>query len=334
MISVIIVGFNSRKYMEDCLSSLLASTYKEFRAIFVDNNSSDDSIEYIKHNFPTVIVINSQRNLGFAGGNNLGIEEAIRLKSDYIFLLNPDTVTDKKCLETLIGKANKNTVLQPLILLHENNKKTNLINTTGNYLNFLGISYCSNYRKPLTIAKEQDIPTASGAAVLIPIEAIQRVGMFDESFFMYHEDVDLFWRMRLAGFNIKLIPEAKIWHKYSFSRNKSKIYYSERNRIIFLLKNFSTTYLIAIFPAMFINEIAILIFSIFNNTFFEKIKSYFFLIRALKSILKKRRLNVSEGEDKIIKKYIRGEIDFSEVKVPRFYSCLLDIYWKIIRPVV
>ena len=259
MISIIIVGYNSLKYLDDCLSSLFESSYKNFEVIFVDNNSKDSSMSFIKKAFSTVEIIESKKNLGFAGGNNLGIKKALKNKSEYIFLLNPDTIIDKDCLEKLINKADDRTILQPLILLHENSKKTNLINTTGGYLNFLGFSYCSDYRLDKKMAKEKDIAIASGAAVFIPAEILRKIGLFDESFFMYHEDVDLFWRARLFGHNIKLLPNALVWHKYSFSKNNKKIFYVERNRLLFLYKNFELKYWILILPIFIFNEIIVVL---------------------------------------------------------------------------
>lgn len=327
MISIIIVGYNSKKYLDECLSSIFASTFKKFEVIFVDNCSKDGSVNYIKNNFPNVSVIENATNSGFTGGNNIGIQRAIENGSDYVFILNPDTVIDKNCLEILAKNADNKTIAQPLILLHENGEKTDLINTTGNYLNFLGISYCNNYRKPSSVAIDQDIPLASGAAALIPINAIKKAGMFDESFFMYHEDVDLFWRMRMAGYNIGLITSALVWHKYSFSKNKNKLFYVERNRIKFLLKNFNPWYWILIFPIFVVNEFLILIYSLKDGWFKLKIKSLIDAFKLTHSYKKSSPGNLSK-----IKRYLGYNLSFAEAKNILFvpYSWLLFLYFKLI----
>jgi len=334
MISIIIVGYNGRSYIDDCLSSINASSYKHLRIIFVDNASVDYSATHIKRKFPKVILLESRRNLGFAGGNNLGIKKAIDLGTDYVFLLNQDTIIDKECLNSLIKKADQNTILQPLILLYENGKQTKLINTTGNYLNFLGIGFCRDYRKNMDDAIEEEIPTASGAAVLIPLKALKEVGTFDELFFMYYEDVDLFWRMRLHGYSIKLIPEAKVWHKYSFGSNKNKLYFAERNRLLFMLKNFSSKYLLVISPAFVVNELCTIAYAAISGWGIKKIMSYYSIISIRREIFDYRKINseiISETAPSL-KKYIGPDVTFSEVNsiFLRPYARLVKTYYQII----
>ncbi|MFA6423035.1 MAG: glycosyltransferase [Patescibacteria group bacterium] len=334
MISVIIVGYNSEKYLNDCLASIYTSTIKKFRVIFVDNNSNDDSVKFIQENFKEVIIIKSKENNGFAKGNNIGIQKAIELGSEYVFLINPDTIIDPNCIEILLNKSDPNTVLQPLILLHENGEKTNLINTSGGVLHYLGFSYCSDYRKNKNDVTEKDIAIASGAAVLVPTNILNKIGLFDELFFMYHEDVDLFWRARMYGYNIRLIPDALIWHKYSFSRNKDKMFYTERNRLLFLFKNFSLRYLLLILPIFVFNEIFILIYALLTGWLGYKIKSYISLIRLLPKEFEKRKQNklVSNKSERKNKKFISSEISFSEFAIFLIqpYNYAINFYWKLI----
>ena len=329
-----IVSYNSKIFLEDCLSSIFASTVDNLVVYLVDNNSSDGSVNFAKKNYPAVRVIESKENLGFAGGNNLGIREALKHKPEHIFLLNPDTIIAKDCLAKLLEKADQKTVMQPLILIHDGTSKTDLINTTGNHLNFLGISYCDDYKKTSTVAQEKEITTASGAAVWFPASILRKIGLFDESFFLYHEDLDLCWRARLYGYNIKLIPDAKIWHKYSFSRNKNKFFYIERNRLLFLYKNFSWKYLILIFPAFLINEIAMILYSLPSGWFPLKMKSYYSAIQLLGKESKERKNNFSNHikTETNLKNFINAEISFSEVKNPLFhpYNVILKLYWAAI----
>lgn len=122
MIGVVVVGFNNRHDLKGCLDSLLKSGYKKFKAIYVDNGSSDGSADFVEKSYQKVIVIRNS-NTGYAGGNNLGIKQALKLKCDYIFLLNPDTLIDQNCLEELAKHADSKTILQPLILIYEKGKK-------------------------------------------------------------------------------------------------------------------------------------------------------------------------------------------------------------------
>lgn len=333
MISIIIVGYNSKKDLPDCLESIYKSSYKDFRIIFVDNDSSDGSLEFINEKYPKVISIKN-KNTGYAGGNNVGIQKAMELHSEYVFLLNPDTIIEKDCLKNLVEKADGKTILQPLILLNIKGKNTDLINTTGGHLNFLGFSYCSDYKENKTAAKEKDVAIASGAAAFIPTALFKKVGLFDKSFFMYHEDVDLFWRARLHRFNIRLIPQALVWHKYAFSKNKNKFYHVEKNRLLFLYKNFSLSYLILIFPIFLLNEILMLLYSLLSGWIIQKLKSYFSVINLLgkESIQRKKNLRFIHKSETKLKKYLSPNLQFSEINNPLFsiYNLFLRLYWFII----
>lgn len=327
MISIIVVGYNSKKDLPECFDSIQKSTFKKYRIIFVDNDSTDGSLDFVKNKYPEIITIKN-KNTGYAGGNNVGIRKAIEFRDEYVFLLNPDTIIDKDCLAELITKADKKTVLQPLILLNINGKNTDLINTTGGHLNFLGFSYCSDYKEDKSIAKEKDIAIASGAAVFMPTSMFEEIGFLDESFFMYHEDVDLFWRARLSGFNIKLIPSSVLWHKYSFSKNKNKLFYAERNRLVFLYKNFPLRYRILILPAFVINEILMLIYSLLTGWSMLKIKAYGSAISNIfKLTIKPQKLSKKN------KFFIQAGIQFSELKSPVFipYNVFLTGYWYLIK---
>lgn len=339
MVGIVVVTYNSRKDIGPCLLSVYKSSYKRFKVFLVDNNSIDSTAGFVKEKFPQVDISVLKKNIGFAAGQNLGIKKALKKGCKSVFLLNPDTLIDKKCLNELIIKSDDQTILQPLILIHNGEKKTKLINTTGGVLNFLGFSYCGNYRKNMdTVREDRDIAVASGAAMFVPSNILKKVGLFDENFFMYHEDVDLTYRARISGYNIKLISSALVWHKYSFSKNKQKYYHFEKNRQLFLWRNFSLKYLILIFPAYIVTEILMLIYSLISGWFLLKIKSYFFILKLFskeRKIRQKNYKNIKKNE-KILKKYLCSEIAFSEVKNPLFtpYNVILMLYWHLIKALI
>lgn len=332
MISIIIVGYNSQKYLGSCLKSVFASSYENFRVILVDNNSSDDSVEFVKKSFQDVVIIKNEDNFGFAKANNIGIEAALKMGTDYVLILNPDTMLDEKCLEILVGKAKNKTILQPLILLSQDGKKTDLVNTNGNYLNFLGFSYCNSYKVKKDTVSAGNVTLGSGAGSFIPAQAL-RDNLFDEDFFMYHEDVDLFWRLRLAGYEIILVPQALIWHDYSFSRNKKKMFYAERNRLLFLFKNFSTKYLILILPLLLVNEILMIIFSLISGWLPFKLESYVSFFKLLPKKLRDKRLIKHKLTERELKKYLGAQIHYQEVSFDFIflpYNAILLLYWYVI----
>ncbi|MFA5158282.1 MAG: glycosyltransferase [Patescibacteria group bacterium] len=335
MIAILIVGYNSKKDLPDCLESIYSSSYKDFQVFFVDN-SNDGSSDYLKKNFPKVEVIENSDNLGYAGGNNLLMKLAAP-KADYFFLLNADTIIDKDCLKKLAEHADQKTILQPLLLLHRNGQKTDLINTDGNYLNFLGFSYCGNlgkkyatdYRLPTT-----GIPLASGAAMFLPVGVYKKIGDFDQSYFIYHEDADLSIRARVAGYDIKLIESAILWHKYSFSKHKSKFYYAERNRLKFLLKNFSFKYLALIFPAFVVTELMMILYALIGGWVIEKFKGYGDVIKTMSATLSERKkiLKLKKIKDSELKRVIGPWLTFSELRNPLLfvYNIFLVLWWYLI----
>ncbi len=340
MTAIIIVGFNSRNFLPDCLGSIFRSECGKFKVIFVDNCSTDDSLEYIESNFPEVLAIKNKGNYGFAEANNIGIRQAKKIGAKYIMLLNPDTVIDLKCLRILSEKVNDKEILQPLVLLHDG-QKTNLINTAGNVVHILGFSYCGSYRQgyQANLSKEKPIALASGAAAFIPMPILDRIGLFDSEFFMYHEDVDLFWRARMAGYDIKLEPAALVWHKYSFSRNMKKMYLAERNRLAFMTKNFQCRTLLLLLPLGLITELAMIAYSLKEGWFSKKLSSYFGYLKLLPHLVACRR-RIQKGRkvtDRVLMdRYGSTALKFSEMDIPalNWFNAINNLYWQVIRKVL
>lgn len=335
MISIVIVGYNSQPHLKTCFDALYQSTTKDFSIIFVDNNSSDTSLAFIKKEYPNVIIIANNENHGFAKANNIGIARAIELKSEAVFLLNPDTAVDPHCLELLVKSSDEQSILQPIILL-DPIARTTKVNTTGGVLSILGFSYCSDYKAAATdFTEEMQRPVASGAAMFIPTPIIKRLGGFDEQFFMYHEDIDLSWRARLLGYDIRLIPAAKVWHKYSFGRNDQKLYQVERNRILFLLKNFSLRYWLLLLPLFLLTELATCCYLALTGQAGIKFKSYRSLIelwpkiQATRSIIQKSR----QKSDRELAPLLADRVQFSEMVIPLLkpYNGLVGLYWQMMR---
>jgi len=334
MIAIIIVGYKSKKDLPDCLESIYTSSYKDFQVFFVDN-SADGSCDYVRKHFPKVKIVDNDQNLGYAGGNNLLMNLAAKAGAEYFFLLNADTIIEKDCLQKLVNGADKKTILQPLLLLYRDGQKTDLINTDGNYLNFLGFSYCDNLGKNKSQAKPAgSIPLASGAAMFLPVQVFEKIGNFDQSYFIYHEDADLSIRARLAGFDIKLMPSSILWHKYSFSKHKSKFFYAERNRLKFLLKNFSLKYLILVFPAFLITEIMMILYSIAGGWVVEKFKGYAEVLKLLGPTLTERKkiVKIRKITDRELKNSIGPWLRFSELSNPLIsvYNLFLVLWWYLV----
>lgn len=331
-VAVIIVAWNSEKYLKECLDSLYQQNFTNFTLFFVDNNSPDNSGDMAR-NYKNIELIKNKDNLGFAGGNNVGIKKALEKNYKYVLLANPDTVMDKDWLGSLYDTMEKHSeagACQSKVLLYD----SKLINTTGNILHYLGFSYCGDYKKEKSSETTQKITLASGSSVIFRSSVLRKVGLLDEDFFMYHEDVDLSWRIKECGYSLLFEPKSIIYHKYSFSRNKKKFYYAERNRLVFALKNYQLRTLILLSPVFFVTELLMIAYSITGGWFNFKVDSYRDIIKSWGKIMKKRQ-EIQKNRtvsDSVLKKEFSKDLNFDEVNTPLFVplNLFFRFYWFLI----
>lgn len=243
MLGVVIVTYNSENYIRDCLESVLldpssrargllrdssgltplkgGTAFKEnaVRVFVVDNNSKDETVKIIRDNFPEVELILNDSNLGFAKAINQGIRDCLSNGCEYILVLNPDTKVERGAIEemTKVMKSDKKVgVVQPLITLMSDPEK---INTWGNEYKGFGLVSLGGFRQEVPSAKNPKLPNrqiefASGACMLIKSPIFKEIGLFDERFFLYFEDTEFSERVRKAGYEIRLAPEARVQHDY------------------------------------------------------------------------------------------------------------------------
>ncbi len=242
LVSLITINYNQAAVTCDLLESTRNLTYPNVEIIVVDNGSKEDPTEQIRQGaYPNVTVIVSPENLGFSGGNNLGIRHA---RGDYYFLLNNDTIVTPDLLEQLLKPFSQNPavgVCCPKIRYFD---QPNIIQYAGYHpLNeFTGRTWAIGLMEPDQGQHEQPGPTwfAHGAAMLVSREVLERAGSLDDSFFLYYEELDWSMRIRRAGFQIYYQPEALIYHRESMSVGKAntlKVYYHTRNRLWFMRRN-------------------------------------------------------------------------------------------------
>jgi len=245
--SVIIVNWNGKIYLKDCLLSVLDQTYPDYEVILVDNGSTDGSVAFIEKDFPEIHLIRLDRNYGFAKANNIGIEKALKDKrTEYVALLNNDAYVDRRWLEELVACAEKSEnagMVASKILF----AGLNTINSIGTIILKDGspahLGGKETDRGQYDLTEETFAPCA--AAALYTRRMLEDVGFFDEDFFAYMEDVDLGWRARLAGWRCTPAPNAYAYHKHSATSKRYsefKIYQIERNRVYLLVKNFPAKY--------------------------------------------------------------------------------------------
>ena len=220
LVAVIQVAYGGRDYTLACLKSLGKSNYKNLKIILVDNDSPDDTSELVSKSFPEVEIIKIGKNLGFAGGNNVGIDRALQSGVQFILLLNNDTEVDPDAIDKLVERAQKTDKLGaigPTIYYHS---APDLIWSAGGIINFKWsfLKHRGIREKDRGQYSESvEVDYLTGCAIMFPAKIISEVGKLDESYWMYYEDADLCARLKRAGYKIVFEPDSKVWHKISSS---------------------------------------------------------------------------------------------------------------------
>jgi GT2 family glycosyltransferase len=253
---VIVVNYNGVKYLKTCLSSLEQQTYRNYRIIMLDNASTDNSVEFTTKNFPKISIIQAKENYGFAKGNNLAIKFALDQKADYVFLVNNDTELEPDLLEKLVSAAESEDSIGIVGPAVYDLKNKGAVQEMGMAVDRFGY--------PLAIKTLSEKNTCvffvSGCAMLIKSELLRKIGLFDEKYFMFAEDLDLCWRGRLSGYKIIVVEAAKIYHASGgsisggvlkgsiYKTNVKRIFLREKNTIRTLIKNYETSSIIKVIP--------------------------------------------------------------------------------------
>lgn len=262
-VAAIILNWNGREDTLQCLQALVeANAYRPSFAssrpvidrpdiryiLVVDNGSTDGSVEAIARRFPEVTTIENGHNLGWAAGNNVGIRWALSRAVDYVLLLNNDALVEPGFLEPLVEFAERNKsagAVGPKVYLHD----------TPRHISFAGAQFSPHgelshpgFGQPDLCAQSiKPIPTAyiPGCALLIRREALERVGLLDEDFYLLFEDVDWCFRARRAGYESVMVPSSIVWHKESHSFGSKDapryLYYFARNHLLFIWRNMCGT---------------------------------------------------------------------------------------------
>ena len=214
LVFAVVVNWNRGEDTLECLRSLEQQTYPRMGFIVVDNGSEDGSPDLIQQNFPSVELIRLSRNTGFAGGFNRGIERALAQGGDHVLILNNDTVSDPSMINKLMEHSLQMTgIAVPKIYYYDD---PNRIWSVGYKRHFLTMEMTDDGAGQIdqgqwSEVQERDYVT--GCGLLVRREVFEKVGLFDERYFAYYEDLDFSFRVKEAGFPMLLVPEAHLWHK-------------------------------------------------------------------------------------------------------------------------
>lgn len=252
--SIIIASYNGRKYLPACLTSVLEQIADEDQVILVDNASQDGTPELVTEAFPQVRLIRNQANCGFAAACNQGAAEAA---GEVLVFLNQDTYVAPGWLDQLVGgllgESGVGLATSRLLLMSEPDR----IQMCGQDVHYTGLVYGRGYYTPAqTMPSSDDVFAVSGASFAIRRTDWDALGGLDETFYMYYEETDLSWRAQLAGLACRYVPDSVAYHDYHDSQKSSlQLYYSFRNRVLMLFKNYSGYAFVALLPGLILAEL-------------------------------------------------------------------------------
>jgi len=251
-VSIILLNWNGGEFTKPCIESLNQISYFNYDIIVVDNGSTDGSADMLKMAFTNIILLKNEKNLGFTGGNNIGIKYALEHGADYVLILNNDTIVDKNFLSEMVRVLESDRQIGMVtckIFSYDDPKKILYAGGVVNKMTLKSkhISKCEKDNGKYSVMREIDFIT--GCCMLVRKALIEKIGAFDEKFFAYAEDLD--WSLRTLKADYKLIyaPSAKLWHKESASVRKNTLgrskgtatpfqyYLVNRNRIFILKKH-------------------------------------------------------------------------------------------------
>jgi GT2 family glycosyltransferase len=291
LVSVIIINYNGKEVLEKCVQSVLSSSYSPIEVIIVDNSSIDCSGDDVSKKF-NVVLIKSNKNLGYSAGNNLGLREA---KGEYILILNNDAILNRKAIDELITEStgSQSQILAPKILLIDHPR---IINSTGLTIHLSGFGLLRGCGEEELGQYDRStvISAPHGACFFASKDILREIGLFDYQFFAFCEDTDFGWRALLLGKKIQFVPSAIVFHKWGHSYDKAhlsnKIHLAERNRLIMVLTNYEHSTLVLLLPTLLLAELSTLVYCLVHGILVSKLKGYAELIQMRDYLLKRRKL--------------------------------------------
>lgn len=332
-IAVVILNWNGKKHLQKFLPSVLQHTPKYIDIVLADNGSNDNSIDFIKENFPSVIITQNVKNGGFAKGYNDALKQ---IKADIYILLNSDVEVSTNWLEPLIERLNSNEMIaacQPKILSYKEKNKFEHSGAAGGFIDKFGFAFCrgrifdSIEVDNLQYQQSTEIFWATGACMAIKADLFHQLGGFDEDFFAHMEEIDLCWRLKNNGYQIWYEANSTVYHLGGGTLNYNspqKIFLNFRNNLFLITKNKASNFIaFDIFTRLILDGIAGIFFLVSGNTkgliavikahfaYYAKINTMF---KKRKSIPKKDNLSGTFNKSIVWQYFILKKNKFSELK--------------------
>lgn len=255
---IVVLNWNGLDDTRECIRSLQDNTYANYKIVVVDNASADNSREILRKEFPSATIIANETNLGFAGGNNVGISYSLKNGADYILLLNNDTAVEKDFLSELIAKAEterKIGLLEPKICYYSERDTIWFAGGKVSRLKISGTHVGLNKKDDGKFDVMKEVDYLTGCCLLIKRSVFENIGKLSEDYFLYYEDTDFCLRAKKAGFKCIYVPKSRIYHKVSRSTkpgSPSYIYYHTRNGLMLAARNGNIVNRLLLYPYCFL----------------------------------------------------------------------------------
>ncbi len=278
LVSVLMVTYNGSQYVQACFESLREQSLQDFEVVVVDNSPDHNTAGAVEAAWPQATVLRAPSNLGFTGGNNLAARHA---RGKYLILLNQDTVAHPEFLEQLVAAAEADESIgaahAKVLILDRRDR----VDSAGNRANYLFMPAGRAQAAPLddVFGPPRDVQYLSGAAVLVPRALWENLGGLDDSFWMYHDDLDLSLRLKLRAYRVVCVPDSVVYHAHDENPSKLKLEWLERNRLLLMRKYYRRRTVVKLLPILLVSEAGILLLAAKGGWLKEKLRGYRMLFR-------------------------------------------------------
>jgi GT2 family glycosyltransferase len=330
-ITAVIVSYADQAATAEAIRSLLAQTLAPLEVLVIDNDPGGATAQALAAMPPaaSVRVVHPGANLGYTGAVNLAAAGA---RGEWLFFLNPDAVAGEDCLERLLEAVDGSdvAVVGAQVLLPDGR-----VNAGENPINIAGISWSGGYGRPRERGQARDTAAVSGAALLARRDAFLEIGGLCPSFFMYVDDTDLAWRMRLSGRRVRYCPEAIVVHEYEFEKGAHKWFYLERNRTWALASNLQLRTLALLAPVLLATEAVVVARAISQRWLTEKARAWRSLLASAPELVRWRRsvqATRSVSDYTVLELFSGGlETELIDAGLPRWVNPLMERYRRLVR---
>jgi GT2 family glycosyltransferase len=287
-VSVVMAFFKKREDADQALASIFKTAYRDFEVIFVDNASNEDAADFLQKKYPRLKIVKNDENRGSGAAWNSGFR-LVSPTSKYVTFVDYDLIFDSRWLSELVRVAETDPKIggcQPKVLSFWDPSTFDYNGTAGMWMDAYGYTVCrgrifNNYEKDVG-QHDSTCETffAGGSVLFARCDILRKIGLFDESFFAYHDELDLSWRVRLNGYKLYSVPCSVVWHEGGAKTDKATMLNKYRNNVFMLIKNYSLKNLVKYLPLRFILDII----SIVKNGVAPPLEAYVWLLKNSKLV--------------------------------------------------